>query len=539
MTSKLTYALFIALLLIVPSSAQTRRRAGAPKPSGKATAAKPAAKPTPKPSPAKTDAAPTNEISVVAPVSCGCEDRPLPEVLAVVNGVKIGPDDLSAETRAAVLQLQEQVVQARARELDLQINSILIEAEARKRGTTSAKLIESEIVGKAKAPTEADARAYYDQNRAQIEAQAGRAIEFSELRENIVAFLKEDRNQERAQQYAQELRAAADVKILVPEATPPANEGERARLLATVNGQRITSGDIEDSLRPLISEVQEQVYDLRRRDLELKINDLLLKQEAQKRKTTERALLESEVIAKVPVVTEEDALKFYNENKERIEGDFAQLKYQIIQYVQGLEEQKAEAAFAERMRKANNVHVQLAPPVLPAFAIATDDQPVKGNPSASVTVVKFTDFQCPSCAQAHPVLERLASEYGERVRVVVRDFPLTQHKDAFKAAEAAEAARAQGKYWEYIELLYRNQSALGVERLKQYASALGLDRAKFDAALDAGVYSDKVRRDIADGQRLRVSGTPTIFVNGRRASDASYEGLKSRVESELRAGVRK
>ncbi|HKG15313.1 MAG TPA: thioredoxin domain-containing protein, partial [Pyrinomonadaceae bacterium] len=124
-------------------------------------------------------------------------------------------------------------------------------------------------------------------------------------------------------------------------------------------------------------------------------------------------------------------------------------------------------------------------------------------------------------------------EYGERVRLVVRDFPLSQHADAQKAAEAAEAAREQGKYWEYVAILFQNQSALQADKLKEYASHVGLDRAKFDAALDSGKFTESVRRDLHDGDRAGVVGTPTVFLNGRRVTDTSYEGLKAAVEAAL------
>jgi protein-disulfide isomerase len=108
------------------------------------------------------------------------------------------------------------------------------------------------------------------------------------------------------------------------------------------------------------------------------------------------------------------------------------------------------------------------------------------------------------------------------------------HPEARKAAEAAEAAREQGKYWDFTAILFRNQSALKPEQLKQYAQVIGLDRAKFDAALDTGKFTDKVERDILDAQRFGVSGTPTFFVNGRRTKDGTYESLKAAIEAALK-----
>jgi protein-disulfide isomerase len=538
---KVLFALLLAALSSPALAAQARQgsRGTAARTPAAPARQQPPARPQPTPAPAASSPAKPAAPKAAFVDECGCESGPLPDVLAVVGGVRLTPADLSPETAQQVKQLHASVVEARRNELNLQINSILLEAEAKKRGVTTARLLEDEVMMKAVNPTDADAQNYFTQNRARIEAQAGRTVEFAELKNNIVAFLRQERQQERAGRFAESLRAAGDVKVLVAEPTPPATPADRARLFATVGGRRITSDDIEKALLPLVASVQEQVYELRRRDLEMKINDLLLTQEAQKRQLTARAVLEAEVTSKATAVTEAEAQKFFDQNKERINGPFEQVKYQIIQYLEEERREKLAGDFAARLRQAAGVQTFLTRPAPPVFEIGTDDQPVKGSASAVVTLVKFTDFQCPSCAAAHPVLDRVVAESGGRVRLVVRDFPLTQHEHAFKAAEAAEAAREQGKYWEYADILFRNQSALGVEQLRQYASALGLDRAKFDAALDSGKFAEQVRRDLLDGQKLGISGTPTIFVNGRRVRDTSYESLKAAVNHALGATAEK
>jgi len=459
---------------------------------------------------------------------CGCEDKPLPEVLGVVNGVKISKQDLSPETRSRVEELQRQVVEARQRELDLQIDSILLENEAKKRGVTQSQVIKDEVIAKAQAPTEAEAQAFYDKNKESIKG------EFKDEKNNVIEYLRYQRQQELAQKLAERLRASAQVKVIAKPTAPPATAADRARVLATVNDKQITMGDIENSLRPLIFNVQEQVYALRKQDVELKVNDILLSQEAQKKGITTRALLDAEVSAKVPRVTDAEAQAFYNENKDRISGEFAQVKAQVVQYMQERKEQEATVAYAEQLRRASKTEINLTAPESPSFSIATDDQPAKGTAKASVTIVEFTDFQCPSCARQHPVLERIVNEFGDRVRLVVRDFPLSQHADARKAAEAAEAAREQGKYWEYVAVLFRNQSALGVDKLRQYATEVGLDRTKFDASLDSGKFAENVQRDVIDGHKLGVNGTPTLYINGKRVSDNSYESMKSAIEAALK-----
>ncbi len=461
-------------------------------------------------------------------VDCGCEDKPLPEVLGTVNGIRITKLDIDDQVQQRIRELQQEVVDARRRELDLLINSIVLEAEARKRGVNTTKLLEDDIVNKIAKPTEAEARAFYDQNKAQIPA------EFIAVKDDIIAHLTQLREQDGAKKLAEQLRAAAALRISPEPVTAPTTPAQRERVFATVNGNNITSGDIEDSLKPLIFTVQEGVYRLRRQVVELKINDALLEAEAKTRAITTTAVLATEVNARVPAITDADAQKFYDANKARINGDFATVRTQLLDYLKEEAMQKARSDFAARLRGAAQIQVFIDPPTPPVYQVAVDDQPMRGNATATVTVVEFTDFQCASCARQLPVLERLITEYGARVKFVVRDFPLQQHENAGKAAEAAEAAREQGKYWEYTALLYRNQLALQGDKLKQYASTLGLDRARFDAALDSGKFAQKVIRDRLDGQKIGVTSAPTFFVNGRRVSDLTYEGLKAAVENGLR-----
>lgn len=465
--------------------------------------------------------------------NCGCEAKVPADAVAIVNGVKLSIKDIDEPIKDQVRGIQSKVIAARKAELDIQINSKLLEAEAKKRGISTTKLLEQEVVTKVKDPTDAEAQAFYDQAKSNLEG------EFKDLKPQIINYLRNERQRQEAKKLAERLRATAQMKVLVTDVTPPETAADRARVLATINGENITSGDIEDALKPAISAAQEQVYNLRKQVLDSKINDLLLEQEAQKRKVTARAVYDAEIMPKVKKVTEEDARKFYEENKARINGTFDQVKSQVIQYLQNQEVQKAETAYAQDLRKAATIQIFLNEPEPPVYSIATNDQPSKGNPNAPVTIVEFTDYQCPSCARTQPLLEEVAGEYGDKVKLVARDFPLDQHANAAKAAEAAEAAREQGKYWEYVAILFKNQDALQVEKLKEYASQLGLDRAKFDQALDSGKFSDNVLRDVNEGEKLGVNSTPTVFINGKLIKDKSRESLKAAIDAALKESAKK
>jgi len=142
---------------------------------------------------------------------------------------------------------------------------------------------------------------------------------------------------------------------------------------------------------------------------------------------------------------------------------------------------------------------------------------VLGDQNAVVTVVEFGDFQCPACGVLHRVLQPvMRSDTGQSARFVFRQFPLPQHERAQLAAEASLAAEAQGKFWEYYDLLFDNQEALTRGDLERYAEQLGLDMAVFRAALDEGKYREAVQQDVNDGRALGVRATPTVYINGVR-----------------------
>ena len=163
---------------------------------------------------------------------------------------------------------------------------------------------------------------------------------------------------------------------------------------------------------------------------------------------------------------------------------------------------------------------ELTPPV-------TERDHRQGPDDAPVTLVEYGDFECPYCAEAHVTVQELQKELGSRLRIVFRNFPLTEiHPTAQPAAEAAEAAAAQGKYWEMNDTLYQNQEDLDAPALSQYAEDLGLDSAKFERETAEHVYADRVAEDFAGGLRSGVQGTPTFFINGRHyEGELDYEAL--------------
>ena len=147
--------------------------------------------------------------------------------------------------------------------------------------------------------------------------------------------------------------------------------------------------------------------------------------------------------------------------------------------------------------------------------LALQDSPVRGAPMAPVTIVEFSDFQCPHCAAAHPELARLVREFEGQVKLVFKHFPLDSHPRALVAARAAEAARRQGKFWEMHDLLFEHQHELEDGDLERYAGMLGLDIERFKTDVSSDECVERVDADREEGKRLGIEGTPTIYINGR------------------------
>ena len=292
--------------------------------------------------------------------NCGCEQKPLLNVLAVVNGVKIKQDELSVDTRTQVSLLQESVISARAGELDRQINQMLLEAEAKRRSLTTSMIVVLEVKARVVPPTEEDARAFYEQNKKRFGQSS-----FSDVKKDILTQMRTDRENVRAYQFLNGLRAGARITVSDSQVTPPANEADLARVFATVNGVNITSRDIEASLLPLIFMVQQRVYELRKRDMDLRINDLLLDQEAKRLGTSTAALVNLNVKTKMHIVNEEQARALYDEHKAKFPGKFSENKFRIMLLLQAQEEQKQFAVYAEELRKASAVQIYLTPPAQP------------------------------------------------------------------------------------------------------------------------------------------------------------------------------
>jgi protein-disulfide isomerase len=245
--------------------------------------------------------------------------------------------------------------------------------------------------------------------------------------------------------------------------------------------------------------------------------------------------LDAEVTAKVSLVNEKEIEDFYQQNKARMRGEETEVRQKIRAFLQQQKLNARREAFVESLRSQGKVVVRLQPPPAIRVEVSTEGAPVRGAADAPVTVVEFSDFECPFCKQIHPTLKQLLERYPGKVRLAYRDFPLDSiHPQARRAAEAARCAHDQGKFWEYHDVLFTESPRFALEDLRRYGGQVGLDVAKFESCLDAGVHRAAVQRDLDEGNRLGITGTPAFFINGRTLTGAQpLEAFTRLVEQEL------
>lgn len=173
------------------------------------------------------------------------------------------------------------------------------------------------------------------------------------------------------------------------------------------------------------------------------------------------------------------------------------------------------------------------PKEVPLETLVSQDAWATGSATPKVTLVEFADFECPACGAAYPFVKQVIEGNQDNLRYVFRHFPLEQHKNARLAAQAGEAAGAQGKFWQMHDLLFKNQTNLSQETINGLGIELSLDMEKYTQELSKGTYMAKVDKDIADGKTLGVDSTPTFFLNGKKLSLFNFTELKTEVEKAL------
>jgi protein-disulfide isomerase len=302
------------------------------------------------------------------------------------------------------------------------------------------------------------------------------------------------------------------------------------QVLAMVGDKRITRGEIEGGNPQAFLQLDRQRHELLEQGLEEAIGQKLLEVEAKARGLTPEELLTEEVEKRLTEPTDAVVDSFYQARAINIAKD--SIAPRIREFLKQEQRVGAISTLLASLKERHLVKNYLEPQRVEVAAAG----PSKGPDDAPVTIVEFADFECPYCVRIVPSLERLEETYGDKVRVVFRQFPLSSiHRHAQKAAEASLCADEQDKFWGMHDVMFEEQGALGLEELKEKAVRLGMDSEQFDACLDSGKYAAQVAADFDAARRLGLTGTPAMFINGRFLSGAQpYELIAKIVDDELR-----
>jgi protein-disulfide isomerase len=299
-------------------------------------------------------------------------------------------------------------------------------------------------------------------------------------------------------------------------------------VVAEVGSVKITMADLEQEESARLLSAHYQYYQAETKALNDLIEKRLIEQKAQAEHLTVDQLLDREIKSKVQDPTE-DQMKVYYEGLET-DQPYEAVRGKILDKLRQLRADKLRSAYVNKLRGQTDVQVTLAPP---RAKVDTQNAQVLGPANAPITLVEFADYECPYCQKVAADVRKLVADLGDKISFTYKDFPLSMHARAEKAAEATRCASKQGKYWEFHDELFRSKE-LDVDQLKAQARALKLDSADFDKCLDSGEESNVVERDRNEGTRLGISGTPAFFINGHFMSGAlDYAALRQIVEQQL------
>lgn len=416
------------------------------------------------------------------------------DIIAKANGHVVRISDLREDLQSALQKLPEEIRNTRTAGFDRMMAERVLQIEARKQNTTIGRLLAG-VRSKIADPPAAEVTKLYEANRASLSS-----YNEAEGRQIVVEYLRQKPEQEAIRAFVSELqtkyKASARKNVNAADLKP-------ADVVAIIDGKAITAAEFDKY-------VEFDIYELRAENAE-RLRDAaaemllqrLVADEAAAEKIDAGALLAREITSKMKDYSDEERFAL-------------------------------ESAFRDRLFQKYKAEILLDLPKPPRFDVDTSDSASIGPADAKAVVVMFSDLQCSACAAAHPIIKNVIAEFPNKVRFVVRNFPLESiHKDARNAALAARAAYYQGKFFEYAEILYSNQNKLDPASLLAYAKQIGLNEKQFETDMRSEKAAAAVDRDIQDGEALQINGTPTVYVNGIRLRRISPASLREAINSVL------
>ncbi len=330
--------------------------------------------------------------------------------------------------------------------------------------------------------------------------------------------------------------ASRGPEVAAPAVAPPPPPA----VVARVNGEPIPESEllryIEGDMEQMEREHQKKLFELKKTYTSYLIDSHLLREEAARRGITPGELLKLEVEEKSKDVSDEELRALYDRYSAQLDQPFEEVRDRIVEYRVNERKQELRQSFFRNLRENAKIEVLLEYPEVPVVDLEGGASgPSMGPETAKVTIVTFSDFQCPYCSRMVEPMKELLEEYPGQVRLVYRHFPLDIHPQARLAAEASECVEEQGRFWEFHDLVFEHQAELAEEgKIQELASSAGVDVEAFTTCLDEGRYSERVSEDLRAGRDAGVQGTPAFFVNGRPIYGAeSLDVFRAMIQREL------
>lgn len=335
------------------------------------------------------------------------------------------------------------------------------------------------------------------------------------------------------------LIACASTQPVAEADSPTSSTTTESGTLASWSGGQITDADLDDDTRFQLQRMEGE-YLMNRYQTELQIAEgmaieKMVETEAAAAGVEIEALLQREVESKITPPTAQEIEVFYQENLARMGGRTLAEMNSTLENVL-LEEKRGAALqnWLDDLKTRMDFKIMVPFPEMPRVEVSTDDDYFTGPADAPVTIIEFGEYECPYCARSKEITDQVLEAYGDKVRLVYRDFPLGFHQRAIPAAVAANCAGAQGQYFPMHDLILENQGDLSDEAFKRYAEELKLDIAAWETCLGDPAQIIEIQKDMEDGQKAGVSGTPGFFINGIFLGGAlPFETFKAIIDREL------
>lgn len=315
-------------------------------------------------------------------------------------------------------------------------------------------------------------------------------------------------------------------------------DAPKAGVVAKINGEEISEDQLIGDAQVELMQIKKQEYDLKMQQLQKMLVDKLIGAEAKKAGLPGAQDFINKNILKGEIkISDADYKKFVKDKNIPESNINDQVKERIFAYMKEQKREEMIQAYVAKLTKSTPVEVYFSKPKS-NIQVDVGNAPTTGGDNAKVTIVEFSDFQCPFCSRAAKTVNEVKKKYGNKVKIAFKHFPLPMHQQAGPASEAAMCVNEQGKdkFWKMHDILFQNQDKLGNEDLVKHAKAAGADEKKFKECFDAKKYADAVKKDTEYGEKLGVRSTPTFFINGQLLSGAlPIEQFSEVIDEELDA----